>query len=405
MSRETAVATRDQQSEQMQQPQSKGELVAAGSMSLRLPYPKSLEEYAGIDKRQWQVLIDAVWPSAQTVEAVCLAIQYCKNRNLDPLKKPIHIVPVWSKTGGPEGKGGMVETVWPGISEIRTTAARTGVYAGKDAALFGPDITKKFQKIDDRNGEVKEEKEVTFPEWCQVTVYRMVQGQRCAFVGPKVFWLEAYATKDKFSEIPNEMWADRRSGQLEKCAEAGALRAAFPEELGNEYAAEEMYGRKVDFPPATVVQTNEIIPPRPKKSEFERQEKPAQAKQEDKKKTPAPAAETKPASKPVETKQPDPEPEPEVEEAVHDAEEIEEGEVEEIAQEAEDDTSTADIIQDMFDAAIEHVNTLTRINDVSDYREEIARQLPQDMAAKWNQHCYQIQRNIASSVARGSKKK
>lgn len=217
MSRETAVVNKAQKSELQQQPQSKGELVAAGSMSLRLPYPKSLEEYAGIDKRMWQVLIDAVWPAAQSVESVCLAIQYCKSRNLDPLKRPVHIVPVWSKTGGVDGKGGFVETVWPGISEIRTTASRTGVYAGKDASVFGPEITKTFKKVDNRNGEVKEELEVTFPEWCQITVYRMVQGQRCAFVGPKVVWLEAYATKDNYSEIPNSMWADRRSGQLEKC--------------------------------------------------------------------------------------------------------------------------------------------------------------------------------------------
>ena len=41
------------------------------------------------------------------------------------------------------------------------------------------------------------------------------------------------------------MWKQRPYGQLEKCAEAAALRKAFPEELGNEYAAEEM-GNKID---------------------------------------------------------------------------------------------------------------------------------------------------------------
>jgi hypothetical protein len=43
--------------------------------------------------------------------------------------------------------------------------------------------------------------------------------------------------------VPNEMWANRPVGQLEKCAEAGALRRAFPEEIGNALTAEEMEGQ------------------------------------------------------------------------------------------------------------------------------------------------------------------
>ena len=41
------------------------------------------------------------------------------------------------------------------------------------------------------------------PEWAQVTVYRMIDGQRVAFAGPPVFRLETFAaTKDGF---PNSM--------------------------------------------------------------------------------------------------------------------------------------------------------------------------------------------------------
>ena len=43
--------------------------------------------------------------------------------------------------------------------------------------------------------------------------------------------------------MPNHVWERRPDGQLEKCAEAAALRRAFPEELGNEYTAEEMEGQ------------------------------------------------------------------------------------------------------------------------------------------------------------------
>jgi hypothetical protein len=131
----------------------------------------------------------------------------------------------------------MVETVWPGIGELRTTAFRTGQYAGRDEARYGETITRKVGSA-----------EVEFPEWCQVTVYRLLGGQRLPFPGPRVYWLESYAVKggkDK-DQSPNEMWRRRPFGQLDKCAEAAALRAAFPEEVGNEYAAEEMEGRTID---------------------------------------------------------------------------------------------------------------------------------------------------------------
>lgn len=179
-----------------------------------------------INGQTWKVLQETVFPKASD-ESILMAVDYCKVRNLDILKKPVHIVPIWDK----EQKR-YIDTVWQGISELRTTAMRTGQYAGCDDTVFGPDITKKV-------GEV----EITFPEYAQVTVYRIVAGQRVAFSGGKVRWLETVATtKDG---TPNSMWKQRPYGQIEKCAEAAALRKAFPEELGNEYAAEEM-GNKID---------------------------------------------------------------------------------------------------------------------------------------------------------------
>jgi hypothetical protein len=41
------------------------------------------------------------------------------------------------------------------------------------------------------------------------------------------------------------MWRDRPRGQLEKCAEAAALRAAFPEEIGGDLCSDEVGGGKV----------------------------------------------------------------------------------------------------------------------------------------------------------------
>lgn len=205
----------------------------------RLPWHPGIQDRFGIDAEAWRVLTDAVFPAAQTTGAVELALSYCKARKLDPFKHPVHVVPIWNKE-----KRCLVETVWPGIAEHRTTAMRTGQYAGADAAAFGPTLTKTFE------GETKEgqkKAELRFPEWCQITLYRMVGGQRMPVPGPRVYWLETYSRMGR-TELPNDMWMKRPSGQLEKCAEAAALRKAFPEELGNEITADEAEGMDMHVP-------------------------------------------------------------------------------------------------------------------------------------------------------------
>jgi phage recombination protein Bet len=208
----------------------------------RLPWNDVIEtRFAdiGVTKASWKALVEAVFPAAQSVDSVIMALSYCKARKLDPFKRPVHIVPVYDSA-----RRCMVETVWPGISELRTTAMRTGQMAGMDAAEFGDVVEETFTGSVKQNGGWAEASvTLKFPQWCQVTVYRMLAGQRVAFVGPKVYWREAYAGQGK-STVPNSMWQKRPQGQLEKCAEAAALRRAFPEELGNEYAAEEMEGQR-----------------------------------------------------------------------------------------------------------------------------------------------------------------
>lgn len=209
----------------------------------RLPITKGLAEKLEVSAAQWRVLIDQIFPGARTVGSVVMAVAYCKARNLDIFKRPVHIVPMWSNA-----QGRMVETVWPGISEVRTTAVRTKQYAGIDAIVWGPDKTETFtgtvEKWEDRKKVSKKiEKTVTFPEWASVVVYRMIEGHRCAFHAI-VYWKEAYATIGK-TNIPNDMWEERPRGQLGKCVEAAALRMAFPEEAGGMLTAEEMEGRRV----------------------------------------------------------------------------------------------------------------------------------------------------------------
>jgi phage recombination protein Bet len=206
----------------------------------RLPIAPAIAKEFDIQPTEWRVLVDQIFPAAKSVESVMMALAYCRKRNLDIFKKPVHIVPMWSTV-----KKQMVETVWPGIAEIRTTASRTGQYAGIDAVEFGPMLDRSFTGTvgkDQREETIT--KKVRFPEWASVVVYRIVGSEKCAYHA-KVYWEETYATVGK-SEVPNEMWAKRPRGQLDKCVEAAALRKAFPEELGNTYAAEEMEGRTIE---------------------------------------------------------------------------------------------------------------------------------------------------------------
>lgn len=209
------------------------ELATTAKMGISLPEPAVAR---GIEPHIWSTLTGSIYRGAPK-EMVLAAWDYCVARKLDPIKKPVHIVEVYDKTAN-GGRGAMVPTIWEGIASLRTTAFRTGEYAGKDAAEWGEAETETW------NNAKGEAVTVAYPEWCQITVYRMIGGQRCAFPGPRVFWRETYASTR--GGAPNSMWAKRPQGQLEKCAEAAALRAAFPDELGGLNSADEIEGQQFD---------------------------------------------------------------------------------------------------------------------------------------------------------------
>jgi phage recombination protein Bet len=285
--------------QQFDQEASKGEVAIFSPP--RLPYHPAVTERFGIDKGQWKVLVEAIFPAAKSVDAIVMALSYCKSRNLDVMKRPVHIVPMWDSA-----RGCYVETVWPGISELRTTASRTQGYAGCDVAEFGKIISMDFEGSVKEKGEWKKKTvTVEFPEWCRMTVYRIVGGERCKFVGPKVVWLETYATQGN-SELPNKMWSERPEGQLEKCAEAAALRRAFPEEIGNELTAEEMTGRHMhelvvlgDVEPTATTAARDTAPPRQVQEKARDGTPPPR---EPKKEAPRDAAPPRQAAKPAEPK-------------------------------------------------------------------------------------------------------
>ena len=205
------------------------------------------------------VLASSMYPGAKR-ESVAMVLGYCRAAGLDPMQKPVHLVPMRVKTGQKNQYGdeqyAFRDTVMPGIGLYRVQAARTGQYAGMDEPKFGPMRTLTYmatvREWVEVPGQTKKrphdtfvEKTLEYPEWCSITVYRLVGGFRSAWTAVE-YWTENYATAGRDSEAPNEMWAKRTRGQLAKCAEAQALRKGFPE-VGSQPTAEEMEGKTLDL--------------------------------------------------------------------------------------------------------------------------------------------------------------
>lgn len=175
------------------------------------------------------VMQGSLYPGAKA-ESVWMVINYCQAAKIDPMLKPVHIVPIWDAKAGQ-----MRDVVMPGIGLYRILAARSGEYGGISDAEYGPEISENI------GGH-----QISYPEWCRITVFRIVSGQRVGFSATER-WKENYAVKGgkERSIAPNAMWSRRPFAQLAKCAEAQALRKAFPE-VGSAATAEEMEGRQDD---------------------------------------------------------------------------------------------------------------------------------------------------------------
>lgn len=192
--------------------------------------------HAGLDRFSDQDMLAAMRSSCYPGlddDVLYLILNYCRLSGLNPMLKPVHAmkVNVQVSKNPPEYADRWV--VMPGIGHYRTQASRTGEFAGSSVPEFGPAVTGSWS---DDKGKVHD---VTFPEHCTVTVRRILPSGHVAEHHAREFWVENYATVSRFSDCPNSMWRRRPFAMLAKCAEAQALRHAFPELLGAQHTAEE----------------------------------------------------------------------------------------------------------------------------------------------------------------------
>ncbi len=143
-----------------------------------------------------------------TDDELAMYLHDCQRRGVHPLDRLLHFTIHLDKSGSRK------YTPITSIDLFRARAANTGEHAGTDDAVYITDDGTQF------------------PQTASVTVYRVVKGVRCPFTAT-ARWKEYKPSKDF-------MWLKMPYTMLAKCAEALALRKAFPAELGGLYTADEM---------------------------------------------------------------------------------------------------------------------------------------------------------------------
>ncbi|HEV7299035.1 MAG TPA: recombinase RecT [Tepidisphaeraceae bacterium] len=155
-------------------------------------------------------------------------LDFCAKHNLN----------AWSRTVYPKFRdcpgaaGHRVVEFELTIEGIRTIAHRTGQYAGNEVTKFAED------------GEGRLVSATAY-------AYRLLNGER---------FLYAHTVRWGERENPeSDCWRTMPHTMLGKCAEAGVLRLAFPEQLGGIYVEGELNPERMKRTPRSTVQTHEDI--------------------------------------------------------------------------------------------------------------------------------------------------
>jgi phage recombination protein Bet len=180
------------------------------------------EDQSYWDEGQLAVLEQSGISNDVTQAELSAFLHVCQRTGLDPFARQIYLIGRWDKRAGRK-----VYRPQTGIDGYRIVAQRTCERTGQslgyeDTLWCGED----GQWTDAWLSK-------TPPAAAKVTVIRA--GQRFSAVAR---WSE-YVPLDQDGKITG-LWVKRHAAQLEKCAEALALRKAFPNDMAGVYTAEEM---------------------------------------------------------------------------------------------------------------------------------------------------------------------
>lgn len=210
---------------------------------LRIPFPTERAAKRELSLLQWGVLINTTFPSALSEDAIINAWDLAQVRGLDVFSGHVAIVNQRRKV---DNNWINQESCWLTLKAQIFVAHKTGAFAGIDAVTFGPMVERRYSgRQEHESGPNKQvDLVINVPEYVTATVYRFVNGQKCAFSDTVVF----DDIVPKSYNVPTHMWLKSPIMMVSKCAKAAALRLAFSE---CDYSADEMAGQ--------VLANNEVV--------------------------------------------------------------------------------------------------------------------------------------------------
>ena len=195
----------------------------------RFTFPDNIMQAFGLNKRDMIVLTRTHYPDdSMTADDILKALIVCEHAGVDWKAKPVELMP-FNKKVGDDWQTTYTQVL--GLNYWRMVAQRTGRYAGKKPAEYGPMVERKYPGGKQYGGGgQKADVELSVPEWAQCTVLKIVDGvdEPCEFAGARIYWDDFARKKGDGSLLPGH--ATRPMYTLEKTAEVHALRAAFSRE-------------------------------------------------------------------------------------------------------------------------------------------------------------------------------
>ena len=163
-------------------------------------------------------LIKDMYFKGSSNEEFMMFIHVCKKTGLDPAMRQIFPVKRWDNKLGKE-----TMTIQTGIDGYRLIAERTGRYAPGREPAYQYDNG----KLVSATAYVK--KQTADGTWHEIA--------STAFYDE---YVQTFTDKKTGQKKPTQFWQNMQHNQLAKCAEALALRKAFPGDLSGIYTQEEM---------------------------------------------------------------------------------------------------------------------------------------------------------------------